>query len=650
MAKTFTYSARIAARAAATLCLSAFAPTAGQSADVTFPVANGDLASTTDWGLNPIPAVTERPVFNKSGTVTASGDISFAGLYFNLYPSKSLVLDLREAASGSASRTVTLSQSATMDTAHNNANGSVTFKGGVWNIAGNLSTHRGATMTASDGARITLSGNVVPAGNEAPEVKFVFTGEGTAVSAARAMLQTGGGWGGNRNSMEVRDGAALSLTGGDSSNPALATAQVNNANDMAVVVSGEGSSISITKENAHAWIGGTGASLRHCLRVEDGGLFDVSAGTLSVGRKSNAQNNNRNHSVSATGGGTIRAREVIVGHSESPSGLLRDNVFAVTNGGVAEVSGTFHVGYYSRGNTLLVENGTFRAAKIPVVGRFANDQTNVVRIAGADARFEACTSVHATTAVLCWLAPNGRLELGVAKGTNGVAAQTILYGGDNGNATYGHATLSLENGAEYVATGDFWVNHKNYAAPTNRVLVASGSQLSADGDIRCYSTGNEIAVSNGVLRAGGNMTVTYATASTQIGQNGANTVSVAGANGRIVVTNGTFSIARQSTLRFGYPVEGYAAGVVPVRAKDFSISSDSEIVVDGVAERIANHALRETETVALVETENGATIPDAVLAAANARLPEKCALRKSADGKSLLLKVAKDSATVVIMR
>ena len=50
MANTFTHSARIAARAAATLCLASLAASSARSADVTFPVANGNLASTADWG------------------------------------------------------------------------------------------------------------------------------------------------------------------------------------------------------------------------------------------------------------------------------------------------------------------------------------------------------------------------------------------------------------------------------------------------------------------------------------------------------------------------------------------------------------------------------------------------------------------------
>ena len=650
MTRTFTHSARIAASAAATFCLATFVSPTALSADVTFPIANGDLASTADWGQTPIPAATERPKFDKSGTVTASEDISFAGLYFNLYPNKATVFDMREAKSGSASRTVTLSDSITMDASHNNANGSITFQGGVWNVTGNLTPYRESTVTACDGARMAFSERIMPSAKTAPKIKFVFSGQGTAISAARASLQQGAGWGSDGNRLEVRDGATLTLTGGSSTVPALATIENNYASDMVFLVTGEGSTISISSENVPAWIGGQPStpSLRHRIQVEDGGLLDISKGKISVrqypGRTS------LSNAVSATSGGTILAKTVVLGDSTGADQKILGNVFAVTNGGVAEVSGTFYVGSYSRGNTLLVENGTFRAAKIPVVGRYANDQTNVVRIAGADARFEAYTNFNATTAVLCWLAPNCRFELDGAKWTYGVAARTILYGGDNSNATYGHATLSLENGAEYVATGDFWVNHMNYAAPTNRVLVGSGSLLSADGDIRCYSTGNEIAVSHGVLQVGGNMTVTTETLSTQIGQNGANGVSVEGANGRIAATNGTFSIALQSTLRFGYPVEGYATGVVPVRAKAFSISSDSVIVVDGVAERIENPALHETEIVTLIETENGATIPDAVLAAANATLPERCRLRKSADGKSLLLKVAKDSATVLFIR
>jgi hypothetical protein len=122
-------------------------------------------------------------------------------------------------------------------------------------------------------------------------------------------------------------------------------------------------------------------------------------------------------------------------------------------------------------------------------------------------------------------------------------------------------------------------------------------------------------------------------------------VRVAGERPRISVTNGTFAVQYASYLQFDIPASGYEAGAAPVKAKAFTVSSDSSLIVNGLDARIK--AIKESEVVALVESLDGVTVPAGVLATANAELPEKCALFVSADNKALLLRVYKETGTLL---
>ncbi len=655
MLKKATTSLNPAARAAA-LGVAAFVAATSATrpafaADVTFPNSDssGDLASAAAWG-GTLPAATDRPKFTTSGqTFTASADIAFSGLYFSLANSSAVTvtLDMTDESTGGSPRAITLGDGIVSQRSGSNDKAYTAWlKGGRWDVTGGLSSGEyGGQIKVTDGAEMTLSGNIAPraGGNNA---SFVFSGEGTTVSGARANLQTIGG--GASNYLRVEDGAMLSLTGGDSSTAAFQTGHTA-GDGCHVIVTGAGSKLKTTESAAPVWVGN--ANNNHYISVEDGGALSV-AGTLVVGR--NATSTYSGHYVLAKTGGTIDAKNVILGSNNSGGNATARNFRFIVDGATATVSGTFHVGgnasYYTCGTALLVTNGaTFACHKFPVIGAKSGSTGNLVRIAGANTVFEAYTNQSATVCQIFDRAKGNRFEIVEgAKWTNNVASATYVS-----YAAYseGGNTFRIADGAEFHTSGSFRMNSIHYTSASNRVEVCDGARLYSSGSIDCRSYGNVLAITNGVVETDGNLTITAGNENTtNIPKNKDNELAVAGATGCVVASSGAVSIDRESTLRFGYPVDGYAAGVVPVRAKAFEISSDSAIVVDGVAERVANPALKETETVTLIETENGATIPDAVLAAANARLPERCALRKSADGKSLLFKVAKDSVTVVIMR
>ena len=95
------------------------------AADIEFPNTDGkgDLASTASWSQDPIPDSTYRPSFTQTAagtvTLTATKDVSFAGLLFQLKGNAVRIFDMTEASSGSANRAVTLSDGITTTTSYN---------------------------------------------------------------------------------------------------------------------------------------------------------------------------------------------------------------------------------------------------------------------------------------------------------------------------------------------------------------------------------------------------------------------------------------------------------------------------------------------------------------------------------------------------
>jgi hypothetical protein len=601
--------------------------------DVVFPNADGkgDLASTASWNLNPIPDPTNRPEFNatlKGATLTASANIGFAGFKINVnnlsYP---VILDMRNEATGAnpGPRKVTLSG----DLQNTSGNNITTIKGGEWSGT-SVSTAWGCSADSYyiQGATMTLSGTL--AGTYGGDGAWIDLSGGSVVTTVNARAQFNYG---KNSSIQVRDGSRLIVTGtgGDAFRSDMSSG-FNNG----YVVSGEDSLIKklSSASFAHIGVGGYAAYLR----VEDHGEADF-AGTFCVGNAVNSSNN----VVSVTGGGTFKADSVHLGYQAG----TWNNLFAVTNGGIAEVSNGFYLGgnaYNSFGNTLLVSNGVFRG-KVPTIGFRPGSSNNLVRVAGRQSVYEATTNADSTTACIFSYEKNNRFELDDAVWTNNAAKVTYL---NCTQTTLGQSVFELKNHAEFYTTNQFYMTGVNYSSVSNLLSIVSGSRLYSRGSVGVYSIGNVFSISNGTLETEGDFTVTARSNSNQMYGYSNNWVKVAGERPRISATNGTFAVQYASYLQFDYPASGYEAGVVPVKAKAFTVSSDSVLIANGLDARIK--ALKGSEIATLVETSDGVTVPAAVLAAANAVLPEKCEFRISADGKSLLMKIYKATGTVFVMK
>lgn len=265
-----------------------------------------------------------------------------------------------------------------------------------------------------------------------------------------------------------------------------------------------------------------------------------------------------------------------------------------------------------------------------------------MRVVGRQSVYEATTNADSVTACIFAYEKNNRFELDDAAWTNNIAKTTYL---NCSQSTLGHCVLELRNQAEFYTTNQFYMTGVNYRSLSNLLSIVSGSRLYSRGSVGVYSIGNVFSISNGTLETEGDFTVTAKSNSTQMYGYSNNWVKVAGERPRISVTNGTFAVQYASYLQFDYPASGYEAGVAPVKAKAFTVSSDSSLIVSGLEARIK--AIKGSETSTLVETSAGVTVPAAVLATANAGLPEGCAFSVSADNTSLLLKVYKDTGTLL---
>lgn len=241
-----------------------------------------------------MPDASDRPFFNyNSGnlTYTASGDVTFAGISL---ASGTIVytatFDMREAKSGSASRTITLTDSISNGVKKACAN----FYGGIWNVDGALSQYSENTFTVGNGAKMTFTGAYKVGGNDTT-LKVDGAGTSLTLSYAQFPASTQGG-----QSIVITNGASMVLTGGNPyssssgsyvSIGALAMSGNNSGGgSRSVLVSGSGSTLSITAYNTFAWVGGVSAGGGHRLTVSDGALYNSPGATLYVSSKGTGNN------------------------------------------------------------------------------------------------------------------------------------------------------------------------------------------------------------------------------------------------------------------------------------------------------------------------------------------------------------------------
>lgn len=277
---------------AATFALSAHAD------KVTFPNADnsGDLASDAAWGDTARDATSDVTVSWKdqysSGnrTYTAKEDISFASLELTSGTQELTgTFNMTESKSGSASRTITLSDSISNGV----KKASATFLGGVWSVGGSFYQHSQNTFTVADGAKMTFGGPYLPMSQT---TTLVVSDAGTVLTLPRINFPLAA----NGNAVVVTNGASMTLTEGAAYSSSSGTRISRGAIAMSdstgggsgrsISVSGSGSTMSITEYNTFAWVGTVSTSGGHSLVVSDGALYNSPGASLYVSAKGTGNN------------------------------------------------------------------------------------------------------------------------------------------------------------------------------------------------------------------------------------------------------------------------------------------------------------------------------------------------------------------------
>ena len=613
--------------------------TVSGAADVVFPDAGGDLSDPEKWGeiyyqenFN-----TNRLSLTKSGTYTALNDIAFGGITLSL-SSGNFVFDMTSSATGcegNNGRTIDLSGVFYAGGSANN----VTVKGGTWKLAnkafyswlGYARAHN-SFLRITDGACIegvsSFSGGY---GNYGTEI--VVEG-GSRVSANELRPDHDRG---SSSTLVISNGAQVTVatfTGDYGS-------RVETGYDFSTktILSGEGTKLDVTNSfkagtssfvkmymtdkakcnsSRTIYLGGSSPdviSTNFYLEVSDGAEFTINGSAVYFGQYGHGS------VIEVVRGGTMNIN--------ADQFLLNGNASNPTNSGY--------------GAMLVVSNGVFNSKNAPIMGagEIRAGTNGLVRIIGRDSRFNI---ESASGQALFSRAPNCKYEIIDACWTNNNPSSMTFTSQYSG----GCCTMELTKGSEYYSTNEFSIANLNYDCTNNVLKILDGSRFFAGKKIFTSSCNNSFVVSNATMETLGDLYVTQKSQSAQIHGFSNNWFIVQGASPRTIATNGTMYVQYESTLKFELPAGGYESGLVPVRAKNFSMDDSSNILIANAAARIAN--LDKSEYVTLVETSNGITIPDGVLERTNESLPDGSFCRISEDGKSLELKLFAVTATVIILR
>ena len=646
---------------------------AGAADDLVFPNkdSSGDISSAAAWGAEDF--FTKNAVFDKTQTVTALADVSFAGQL--KVTGGTLTLDMRNEATGADPGPRKMTFGGAFYPFMNST--AIVLRGGLWDLTShaifgqpNNYNNSGNQLTVTDGAIVTNVTALV-ATTYGSGTSHLFVSGGSRVYANTL---NGAGTYGKDATVEISEGAKVSLLNADSATYVLQTETTTySSSHNGVLISGEG-----TEVKATAGVMAAGRCVRDSwVTVTDSASLSVGASALVVGddeKASNAVltvssnasfamdngtmtigNNGRNAKVEVSGGASLAkgsgylylgryaaASNAVLRIADNATVSQSGTVFLgyaaqgcqieISDGATFESSGQMYVGGNGIGNphnSLVVSGGTYTGPMPMISGSGAHH--SLVKLSGADTRFQV-TGADATYIELFGVAPDCSFVIDGAAWTN--AEKAIAFGHSNGRQTH-HCRLEIVNGGELVLPEkSFVVSTLDYREPSNTVYVGDASLLKAK-SVALNSIHNTMIVSNGTVEAtAGDFYVAREY------QNGSayNTnccLVVQGETPRIAAAAGTLDVWRDSSIVFDLPADGYG-DETPIAAKNIYFDATSHLEVRG-GENYLTGRMQPVEKTLMTATDT-LTLSAAQIAAANASLPKGLKLRKSADNKSLILK------------
>ena len=247
----------------------------------------------------------------------------------------------------------------------------------------------------------------------------------------------------------------------------------------------------------------------------------------------------------------------------------------------------------------------------------------------------------------------GGNEVVVDDGASWNISNTVVYASYNKNnegqlTGSGSNTVHVAGGAELLVQR-CWIGTPHGG---NRLIVSSGGQFLVSSSnttgLAVHAPETAIVLSNGVVRTlGKNVKITfgdpfsYGATSTDSPRT---RLAVSGTNSLIEAT-GSMSFKTQAIISFDVPCEGFVRA--PLKSDSLSLSDDCTI---GVSCASFREGLARRTRLVLAETAAGVTVPDEVLARANAVLSHDGAhLYVSEDERTLVLEVSRPPRGTVIL-
>lgn len=618
---------------------------------VDFPSAGGDIASPSDWGET-LPGSADPVTFTKSGTYMASADVTFGKMTVT---APEVLFDFSETPNRVIGNSVESTDTAASMTLAKDVK--LTFRKGTW-----------YSSSAAGGGNVSLG---------AGTSRGSLTVDGACVTNFAYFYVASGG--GNNNRLTLTNNAVLQCA-----QFVLSRTQTGNKNEA---VLSTGSRLKVTGNLLTEWYGTKSTTSGYNSFLATGNGTTVDAGAFYIG------NRHDGNQIRFTDGAKLTAGTLQYGHSSNngTSPGSDGNVMVVDNGASVEV-GDCNVGYDTINSSLIVsnaaslsassdvkvgvlagatnhtllvgENSTFAASKGVVVGEAASDNALIVsnaaacRItsslvvgsqAGADRNLFAVYGDYASgdfslSSFNFGLGSFNRIVLS--------GEMTLSRDGDNPywSAESSNNVIRLENGASYTLH-NVWLGGKA-AGCNNRVEIGAGAQLTT---YRFHTTGvgNALVISNGTY-------IGTSTSATGIGDTGEENRNYVPPTDNFLRLEGNcpavrFTTANNTGLRVcsnswievSVPAGGYLENHVPITGGKFSIDATCDIrfELDAYLAALGD----ERGSVTIVDAERDITVPDEVLARANARLPERCKLVLE-NGYKLVLKTKSTKGLVLILR
>lgn len=494
-------------------------------------------------------------------------------------------------------------------------NSTLGFKGGVWDLSGNIFYGGGAWDNLDySGVALTFDGVVIS--NASQIVGQSGYGQGYTWMARDAKFHA--------NTYMIVRGANKDAN--------------RSAEDWSLFEFADGSEI-----HAPNLFGNRDADTpldQNCtIRLTGAGTRAKIKSTFEPGRKSSG------YHVEILDGATVECGQWKVGND---SVNANGNTVLVADGGSLLAPGQEGlIGEKGSFNAVTVSNGTL-SAKTVKLGTVAGSSNNVLRIAGATAKLEMNAGDWRP------FGPTSGNSVVIDDHANfGVLTGNKLVFCSSGTTSSTYNAFRVENGATFMASS---VYPAEVAGSTGNLVYVGADATLAVADVVNLSanSANELVISNGTVRYSGDYGF-FIGGDAATGQG--NVCRVKGTRAKIRSTNDSEDKKFFSTFRNGalleFDVSEFSeANAEPIfDVKNFGMNAGTTLAVVGI--EAMQKQIEKTTTLVLTQVPDGTKISiDAdVLAAAQAALPPRCSLTLSSDGRQLRFRAKRlNVGALVIIR